>query len=109
WMDIHKLIPGIKIMKISDEAIEFIDKNELSHCVNITRKVIERSFSNVHGINIELVSDPETNDSWIVFVTTLEGDINQILEEYQEYTAKIVKKIPYPKLTLIRFEHNIIE
>ncbi|MBU0995365.1 MAG: hypothetical protein KJ737_22950 [Proteobacteria bacterium] len=95
--------------ELSEKDIsDFCLKNNLLIHLRIAVDIAKESFSNYRNIHFSLEGDPETDEQWISFNLDVEGDIESIFEEYQNYNKNLIKNIPWPERDLIRLNYNLI-
>jgi hypothetical protein len=92
-----------------DKVTDFSNKNGLKDHLEIAVSTVKKCFSKFQSLEIVYENDPETNEDWLCLETTIEGDIEQVLEEYQNYTKEVNSLIPWPAIGLIRFSYNIVK
>jgi hypothetical protein len=70
--------------------------------VPIAIQIVEESFSSARELALEREQDPETGEEWLVLDLTISGGVDDFLREYDQFTEKKVRMIPWPEVLKIR-------
>ena len=103
---IQNLLVHVELSK--KDISDFCLKNNLLNYLRIAVDLIKDSFSKHKNISFSLEGDPETDEEWISLNIDVEGDIESIFEEYQNYNKNVIKNIPWPERDLIRLNYHLI-
>jgi len=87
------------IVDVSEDLKEYLMK---------AISLVYKHFSNVSMVDVQKEQDPETEEEWIVIEATVDEEIEQVLDEYDNYTTEWVSVAPWPERERIRFSYNII-
>lgn len=92
----------------SPEVLRFGLQQNLSKYLPIASGLIRSSFPSLLNLFPEVEEDPETNEKWLNFKITVQGEVDEILENYDHYISLFVSKVPFPERDKIRLTYNII-
>jgi len=70
--------------------------------------LILKYFRSVKVIGLEVEEDPESGERYIVFNIELEGEVDDILDQEDCYTAHFVEAVPWPERSDIRLSYDIL-
>jgi hypothetical protein len=71
-------------------------------------KLIERCFPATQLIRGQMASDPEVGDEWLELQLTLEGEVKDLVDAWNEYTKEWVAAVPFPNYLLIRPSFDVV-
>jgi len=95
--------------KLTPEINNFCDKYNIKEYFSEVNSIIKSCFSDIQNWDVDIVSDPETDDSeWISIEISISGEISDILERYDQYTDILISKIPWTYRDKIRLTYNIL-
>jgi hypothetical protein len=67
-------------------------------------RLVRESFQKVGGLQFGYEIDPEIeNESWIVVRAKIEGELDELLNEYTDFNKSMVRTVPIDKQAFIRF------
>jgi len=70
--------------------------------------IIESCFPTILELFPEVEEDPETDEKWVNLDINVQGEVDEILENYNRYISLFISKVPLPKRDKIRLTYNII-
>jgi len=70
-------------------------------------EIIYQSFSFVRDVRLLQEQDPETDEKWILIDITVDGEIEEILDSYDDYVKKWVSSAPSSIRENIRLSYSI--
>lgn len=106
FFDIFNTIP--QDLNIDEETIKFCLEENISNEISNSIGLIDKHFDDIHNWDIELNSDPETNEKWLVLEIDVNGDISDILSSYDNYILEFISTIPTHNREKIRLAYNIL-
>jgi len=59
-------------------------------------------------IAFDLEVDPETGEDWLVVNLTVQGNRQDVLAAYRNYSCQWVRWVPWPERNLICVSYNIV-
>ena len=93
---------------LSDEVVSFCFRWQLFNHFQRALRLAQHSFLDLRKIDVEIESDPESEDEWLVIVVQVHGDIGKVLDMYDAYTRKFVQVVPWPFLDKIRLIYDFV-
>ena len=99
-----------KISKIdlSLDMVRFCLRNGIWQYLTVAIGLIEECFPSIRQLRLQTEEDPETGDEWLVLDITIEGEVDEVLDNYDNYTDRFVSSVPWPKRDKIRLSYNMI-
>ena len=94
-----------KSIKMTKEVKNFCRRFGITRYVPVVFHLVEESFLCVARPEIYPECDPETGEEWLVIRVTVKGPLEEVLDQYREYTKKKVEKVPFPHRDAIRLMH----
>ena len=101
-------IPSRFLPQIVPEIIEFCSRERITSYLSTAVNLVESSFPSTTGMKINLEKDPETGEEWLVLNVTIQGEVDEVLNNYDNYTIHWVSSVPWPECHKIRLSYNII-
>lgn len=95
----HSRRPLLYINNVPDEIREYLIK-----AISLAQK----HFPMIMTLDVQSEQDPETGEEWTVLEITVEGDIEQILNCYDNYTDDWVTSVPWPFCEKVKLSFNIV-
>ena len=74
----------------SAEAARFCDRNHLRATLEGAVRLAAESFHPLDELKVELESDPETGEEYLVIDVVARGTLDSVLEQHQRYTERRV-------------------
>jgi len=110
WMGrlIGGTYPSQVTVLISDEVIDFSYHHHIFGHLQTAVRIARDSFKQLHGLHVTVESDRESDEEWIVLTARVNGDVSDVLDMYDKYTAQTVDAIPWPSRDKIRLIYDII-
>jgi hypothetical protein len=97
----RRFIAGIPA---AESVWRFAAANELISHLETAVQLVQESFQKVGGLQFDYEIDPEIeNESWIVVRAKVDGELEDLLNEYSAFTKAMVRAVPMDKQTFIRF------
>ncbi len=96
------------VVPLSREAEAFCSHQDILKYVNVASDLINQCFSNVRGVDSEILQDPDTEDQMLVIHVEVKGEIDAVLDMYDKYTAEWVLRVPWPERAKISFSYITI-
>lgn len=84
------------------EVIRFCRKMDFFESLYQVINILEKNFTYIKKLQINLDNDPESDDIWLAINFTSKGDTESILAQYDKYTEEVVSQVPMNKLTFFR-------
>jgi len=69
--------------------------------------IIYQSFPLIRELRLLQEQDPETDEKWLLIDITVDGEIEEILDSYDDYVKKWVSSVPSSVRENIRLSYNI--
>ncbi len=69
--------------------------------------IIYQSFPLIRKLRLLQEQDPETDEEWLLIDITVDGEIEEILDSYDDYVKKWVSSVPSSVRENIRLSYNI--
>ena len=91
---------------LSADILQFCSQHGILQYVPVAVDLIEEYLSPIQGLHIQLEQDPETGEEWLVIDVTIQGDVKEILDEYDKYTDHWVSSVPWPQSDKFRLSYN---
>ncbi|HKZ18010.1 MAG TPA: hypothetical protein VJ161_11185, partial [Geobacteraceae bacterium] len=95
-------------INLSREEKEFCNRNGILQYIPVASELIKRHFSNIQRIDSEILHDPDTEEQWLVINVQVKGEIEDILNMYDQYTGEWVSSVPWPEREKICLSYIII-
>jgi hypothetical protein len=95
--------PSSPIIQITKKYFE-----ELLRYLPVAIDLIGRCFSSIQDLHLQLEQDPEVGEEWLVLDVTIQGEVEEVLNEYDNYTDHWVSSVPWPERDKIRLSYNVI-
>lgn len=65
-------------------------------------------FPSIQEVSLQIEQDPETSEEWLVLEATVQGDVDEIIDQYEGYTDLWVSLAPWLERNKIILTYNII-
>jgi hypothetical protein len=101
----------VKVLKceVTNEALSFCSHHGVLQYLLPTIDLIEKCFPSLQeDISLEIVEDPESDEEWLTFNIDVKGEVEEILEDYDNYTTMFVSEVPCPERDKFRLLYNIV-
>ena len=96
------------LYQLPSEALYFCYRQKILKFVPSAINLLQTTFSNLTQQNIQPGKDPETGEEWLELNVTLQGQVNEVLDQYDKYNDLLVTSVPWPERNKIRLTYNII-
>lgn len=93
---------------LSEGVLKYCSQHHIFDFLQNTLKLVQENFSGLQRLTVERELDPDAEDDWLVLNADIESDIDKMLSQYDEYTRRYVKLVPWPKRDKIRFSYNLL-
>ncbi len=94
--------------EVTDEILRFCFRHYIVKHLRPIISLIEKSFPAFQEPCLEIEEDPESDEEWLTIDITVEGEVDEILECYNNYITAFVSSVPWPEREKIRLSYNII-
>jgi hypothetical protein len=101
-------VPVIPDLQLSPEAAAFCKREGILQYLPVGVDLIRRSFHAVGEIATELEADPETEEEWLSIGISVQGEVEEVIKNYERYIGEWVSSIPWPERHKIRLSYNIL-
>ncbi|MBU0652031.1 MAG: hypothetical protein KKG96_04035 [Proteobacteria bacterium] len=98
--------PGV--VPLSREAEAFCGCQGIRKYVNVASDLINQCFSNIRGVDSEVLQDPDAEDQFLVIHLEVKGEIEAVLDMYDKYTEEWVSRVPWPDRGKISLSYIVI-
>jgi hypothetical protein len=97
----RRFIAGISA---AEPVWRFAVANELIPYLETAVRLVHESFQKVDGLQFDYEIDPEIeNESWIVVRAKVDGELDELINEYTNFNKAMVRAVPIDKQAFIRF------
>ena len=96
------------VVPLSREAEAFCSRQGIRKYFNVASDLLNQCFSNVRGVDSEVLQDPDTEDQLLVIHVEIKGEIDAVLDMYDKYTEEWVSRVPWPERAKISFSYITI-
>lgn len=96
------------LIPLSREAETFCGLQGILKYVNVASELLNQCFSNVQGVDSEVLQDPNTEDQVLVIHVEIKGEIDLVLDMYDKYTEEWVSRVPWPERAKINLSYITI-
>lgn len=93
---------------VSQDILRFCSQEAILQYLFIAVDLIERCFSSVQKLELQREQDPDTEEEWLVFEVIIQGEVDDVLGDYDKYTDAWVSLVPWPERSKIRLSYHII-
>jgi hypothetical protein len=97
-----------RLSQIPSNVLYFCYQERILRHVPVAVEIIEKSFSTVTGLQMDLEEDLETGEEWLELKLSVKGEVNEVLEDYDKYTELLVSSIPSSARYNMRLSYNIV-
>ncbi|MDO9229624.1 MAG: hypothetical protein Q7U03_08670 [Syntrophales bacterium] len=96
------------VVPLSREVEAFCNRQGIRKYVTVASDLLNQCFSNIRGVDSEVLQDPETEDQLLVIYVEVKGEIEAVLDMYDKYTEEWVSRVPWPERGKISLSYIII-
>ena len=98
------------VISLTREAEAFCNRQGIRKYVTVASDLLNQCFSNVQGVDSEVLQDPDTDteDQLLVIHVEVKGEIEAVLDMYDKYTEEWVSRVPWPERAKISLSYIII-
>lgn len=89
-------------MEISAEVKKFCEEHKIVPHLESILQLIQECFSPSGSVGLEVENDPESNEQWIAIDFRAEGEPEDLLQKYEEYTEREIQTVPWPERSFFR-------
>jgi len=94
---------SLAIAPADAETVEdYCAREGLSEHVRAAVDLVPRFFPTAGPVQCEVEHSRETDESWVVLRFQVQGDVEQVLDWYDRYTAALLEAVPWPQSDRIR-------
>jgi hypothetical protein len=87
---------------LSDEVLSFCSRWQIFNHFQRALRLAQQSFLDITNIEVQVESDPESEDEWLMIVVQVHSEIGKVLDMYDTYTKGLVRVVPWPARDRIR-------
>jgi len=98
----------MKENKLSDEVKVFAEENGIVSFVDNAVLLVKDKFKKIDTITLRIQVDPETGDKCIVIDIIVEGSVDDILSQYDDYIEAWIELGEYTEREKICLTYSII-
>lgn len=95
-------------LELAPEVLSFGQQHVLLRYLQTACTLIESCFSSVENLSVEVEHDPDGGEQWLVLSITIQGETEDILDQYQSYTHQWVSHVLWPERNKIRLSYDIV-
>ena len=89
--------PQASVPVIPPEVLSFCMKEEILNYVSVATETVKRNFQQVEDSELVVEEDPETGEKWVLVSINVHGDVEEVLNQYEDYTEDWVSGVPWPQ------------
>lgn len=89
------------------EVAQFCHRNHLLASLEGAVRLAGESFARLEELKVELESDPETGEEYLVIDMVARGTLDSVLEQHRRYTERWVAQAPAGRQQLIRLIFDV--
>lgn len=93
--------------QLNQNIADFSIKKGLRQYLQTAFDIIYQSFPLIRELRLLQEQDPETDEEWLLIDITVDGEIEEILDSYDNYVKKWVSSAPSSIRENIRLSYNI--
>jgi hypothetical protein len=101
-------IPSKFLPQVTPEIVEFCSRERITSYLPTAVNSAEKNFPTISELKIEVEQDPETEEEWLVLNVAIRGEVDEVLNNYDNYVNYWVSTVPWPERQKIRLLYNII-
>jgi hypothetical protein len=90
-----------------EDLYDFCVRNDLAVYLSVAIGLIRDSFPTIKRLRLQLERDPDIEEEWILIDFDVQGEGEDILNQYNRYTEFWVRSVPWPQRDKIRVSFNI--
>lgn len=102
-----KVLPPIQ-PEVSLEVRRFCAKHGIEQYLSSTIELVKSCFEDIRELYLEIEEDPETGEEWLSINVTVAGTIEEVLASYEQYTSRLLSRVPWPQRSKFRLSYNIV-
>jgi hypothetical protein len=96
------------VVPLSHEAESFCNRQDIRKYVTVASDLINQCFSNIRGVDSEILQDPDAEDQFLVIHLEVKGEIEAVLDMYDKYTEEWVSRVPWPERGKIGLSYIVV-
>ena len=77
---------------LSDPAARFIEKHHLAMYLPLAEGLVRKHFEQAGDLRWEYETDPELPDQWLSLYFTVEGEVNEVVDNYDMLADELGQK-----------------
>lgn len=89
------------------EVMQFCNRNHLLAPLEAAVRLAGESFDPLDDLRVELESDPETAEEYLVIDVVARGTLDSVLEQHRRYSERWVPQAPAGRQHLIRLVFDV--
>lgn len=93
---------------LTPEIIDFSTRQGIEDYLKVGITLVQGCFSPIRNIDLQLEEDPETGEEWVIINVTVQGEVGEVLDDYERYTEEWVTSVPWPEREKVCLSYNII-
>ncbi len=93
--------------QLAQNIIDLSIKKGLRQYLQTAFDIIYQSFPLIRELRLLQEQDPETDEEWLLIDITVDGEMEEILDSYDDYVTKWVSSVPSSVRENIRLSYNI--
>lgn len=102
------VVSEIPDLQLSSEASAFCKRKGILQYIPVAVDLIRTSFHLTGGIETELEIDPETEEEWLSIEISVQGKVEEVIKNYEQYISGWVSSVPWPQRHKIRLSYNVL-
>lgn len=106
--EVNQEITLIEQDDLSEEVRTFCVQHQLFQCLSKATSLVKACFVSIQSIVPLLEEDQDTGENWIVLEVTVQGDVDDVLEQYDKYTESWVTSVQWPECERVRLSYIIV-
>jgi len=97
-----------KGLVLSQEVIQFCSHHRIFGYLQLAVNLVHECFPSAADVSVEMESDPESDDEWLLMTAQLRERIEAVLRQYDTYTRRFIGSVPWPQRNKIRFNYDLV-
>jgi hypothetical protein len=93
---------------LSNEVLSFCSRWQIFNYFQRALRLAQQSFLDLTNIEVQVESDPESDDEWLCIVVQVHSEIGKVLDMYDAYTKGLVREVPWPARDRIRLIYDFV-
>ncbi|MBI4641576.1 MAG: hypothetical protein HY731_12830 [Candidatus Tectomicrobia bacterium] len=94
--------------QLSQDVLHFCLRQGILQHLLVALDLVEKYFSSIRELHLHYEHDPEIGEEWLVIEVTVQGEVEEVLDNYDTYTDCWVSSVPWADRHKIRLSYNIV-